>query len=88
MKKILTLCLALVMMMSLCLPVLARDPYISPEGGTITTKPGGSGADGDMNESPNSPQTGTPVWVLVVAGAAVASISGAAIAAMKLSSAK
>lgn len=85
MKKILTLCLALVMMMSFCLPAMA---YISPEGGTITTKPGGEGSEGDMNESPNAPQTGTSVWVFVVAGAAVVSMAGASVAAVKLASAK
>ncbi|MBR5134379.1 MAG: hypothetical protein IKV35_02155 [Clostridia bacterium] len=88
MKKFLVLCLTLMMMAALCLPAMAADEYISPTGGTVTTNPGGEGGEGGGNDSPDSPQTGTSPLVLVVAGAAVVSIAGAAIAATKLARAK
>ena len=80
MKKLLVLCLAVLMMASMAIPAFA---VISPEADVITTTTGGV-PDQNTNDSATSPQTGSAL-VLLAAGAAVAGIVGAGATAKKLS---
>lgn len=81
MKKLLVLCLAVLMMASMAIPAFA---VISPEADVITTTTGGVPDHGDQNDSSTSPQTGSAL-VLLAAGAAVAGLVGAGATAKKLS---
>ena len=72
MKKILALCLALMLMAAMAVSVAAE---ISPEAEVIP--------DAGQNQSPVSPQTGNGL-LLVVAGVAVASLTTATVATKKL----
>lgn len=85
MKKLLVLCLAVLMMASMAIPAFA---VISPEADVITTTTGGvpdnTPDQGDKNDSPTSPQTGSAL-VLLAAGAAVAGLVGTGAATKKLS---
>ncbi len=72
MKKILALCLALMLMATMAVSVAAE---ISPEAEIIP--------DSGENQSPVSPQTGDMMWI-VVAGVVVASLTTATVAAKKL----
>ncbi len=73
MKKLLVLALALVMMLAMGLSVAAE---ISPEAPVIS-------GDGDTNNSPTSPQTGH-TFVIVAAGAVIATLAVGSVAAKKL----
>lgn len=89
MKKILMLCLVLVMMMAFTVPAFA---VISPGAGVVTDPNTGGGPTDSgatqpgSNDSPTAPQTGSTVLFLTVAGVAVASISAAIVATKKLAS--
>ncbi len=84
MKKILMLCLVLVMMMAFTVPAFA---VISPGAGVVTEPSNGGGPTQEgSNDSPTAPQTGSTVLFLTVAGVAVASISAAVVATKKLAS--
>ena len=70
MKKLLTVVLALMLMMTMTVPAFAA---ISPEAGVITTTTGGAGTGGDVNDSPQSPPTGNTNWFVLAGGVAVIS---------------
>ena len=85
MKKLLVLCLAVLLMASMAIPAFA---VISPEADVITTTTGGvpdeTPDEGDKNDSSTSPQTGSAL-VLLAAGVAVTGLVGAGATAKKLS---
>ena len=82
MKKILTIVLALTLMFAMTVPAFAA---ISPSGGAITTTTGGAGNTEGGNDSPQSPQTGNPNWIVLAGGLLAAGAATAALASKKLS---
>lgn len=101
MKKLLTLCLALTMLTVFCLPTYAgvspEADVITPSGDDNSNDTAQTNVpDGDSNgtaqtnvpdgsnTSSTSPQTGN-TWIVLVAGAAVASMAAACVAGKKLS---
>ena len=80
-KKLLTLVLALMLMMTMTVPAFAA---ISPEAGVITTTTGGAGNDGGMNDSPTSPSTGNQLWIVVAGGVLAVSLATVCVASKKL----